>query len=122
MNRKLRINEQEWTNTHRWVISTDDASVQLEIYPKPRGEYKIKAYIWALWVDASSRKKGIATALLQKAEEIATAQGEPFVWLEWDGTDSDHFVLDWYQRHGYNDVAFGAQNVLLRKTLTPEQK
>lgn len=122
IDRTLRIHEQKWSNTHRWIISTEEASIQLEIYPEPRGEDKIKAYIWALWVAPSARKKGIATELLSKAEEIAKAQGEPFVWLEWDDADSDRFVLEWYQRNGYEEVAFGTHNVLLRKALTSEQK
>ena len=122
MNRKLRINEQRWKNTHRWIISTKDASIQLEIYPKPRGDERIKAYIWALYVEPSSRKKGIATELLRKAEEIAKAQGEPFVWLEWDKADSEQFVLDWYMRQGYDKVTFETFSVLLRKALYSEQK
>ena len=117
MNDKMRINEQKWRNTHRWVISTDEASIQLEIYPEPRGDERIKAYIWALWVDPCSRRRGLATELLHKAEEIASAEGERYVWLEWDKADSDPFVLDWYQRQGYDEVAFGPGNSLLRKHL-----
>ncbi len=122
MNKILRINEQRWKNTHRWIISTKEASIILEIYPKPRGDERIKAYIWALWVNPSSRKKGIATELLRKAEEIAKAQKEPFVWIEWDKEDSDRFVLDWYRRLGYDEIAIETFNVLLRKALTSEQK
>lgn len=114
----MRVNEQKWRNTHRWVISTDEASIQLEIYPEPRGDDRVKAYIWALWVEPTARKKGTATALLRKAEEIAKAQGEPFVWLEWEDADSDRFVLEWYQRNGYEEVAFGQHNSLLRKALS----
>lgn len=115
---KMRINEQKWSNTHRWVITTEEASIQLEIYPEPCGEEKIKAYIWALWVNPEARKGGIATELLHRAEAIAKAEGESSVWLEWDDADSDRFVLDWYLRNGYDEVAFGTHNVLLRKVLT----
>lgn len=114
----MRVNEQKWRKAHRWVISTDEASIQLEIYPEPRGDDRVKAYIWALWVEPHARKKGIATELLHKAEEIAAAEGEPFVWLDWDKEDSDSYVLNWYIQQGYQEVAFGAHNALLRKQLT----
>lgn len=120
---KFRIYEQKWSKTHRWIISTEGASIQLEIYPHPQGSDGVKCYIWALWVDPEYRKKGIATQLLRKAEEIATEQGEPLVWLDWDKKDSGQFVLDWYARNGYSEVAFGKDIALLRKTLKPaEQK
>lgn len=113
----MRVNEQKWRNTHRWVISTDEASIQLEIYPEPRGDDRVKAYIWALWVDPHFRGKGIATELLHKAEEIAKAEGEPYVWLDYNKADSDQFVLDWYKRQGYDEVSFGSTDALLRKAL-----
>lgn len=116
----MRINEQRWSKTHRWVISTEEASIQLEIYPTPQGDDRVKAYIWALWVDPQHRGKGIATQLLHKAEEIAKAEGEPYVWLDWDKRDSDRYVIDWYIRQGYDEVSFGTNNSLLRKSLTPQ--
>lgn len=122
MSQELRINEQKWSRTHRWIISTESGSIQLEIYPEPRGKDKVKVYIWALWVDESARRKGLASTLLRKAEEIAKSQGEPYVWLEWEKADSEYFVIEWYQRQGYDEVVFGPNNSLLRKSLMPTEK
>lgn len=112
----FRIHEQHWHTASRWIISVEGASVQLDIFPEPIHD-GIKALIWALWVDPGYRRKGLAKALLQKAEEIAKALNEPFVWLEWDSHDTGRDILQWYLRSGYNDIAFSNTKVLLKKEL-----
>lgn len=112
----IRILEQSWHSCRRWIIATEGASVQLEIYPKPYSE-GVKAYIWAFFVEPEFRGKGIGTQLLKAAEDIAAKEGEPAVWLEWDRRDTPQWTLEWYLRNGYTEVSFGNDKVLLKKKL-----
>lgn len=96
-------------------------TVQVEI-PKP-GRYKDEYYqnadgaIYNLWVDKAFRKKGVGHNLLDMAERQAKKMGCKSVQLEWNGAESDPFVLDWYQRQGYVEKEFGMGSSLLVKNL-----
>lgn len=114
------IHIQHWPHTRRWIITAEGGSVQLELYREPRQPYDVKAFIWGLWVEPEHRRKGIATALLDIAEDIARREGEPAVWLEWSRQDDTiPEILDWYLRRDYRDIAFSGNgdSVLLKKDL-----
>ncbi len=115
----MHIQEQRWHYGRRFLITTEGASAHLEIYDQPEGEYKVQAYFGALWVEPEYRRKGLARKLLHKAEEIARAEGMEFVFLEWRKACTLREIARWYEREGYNDIAFDgmATYVLYRKNL-----
>lgn len=108
---------QTWLKMKRHLIANEYGSVQLELHEEKQ-KFGGKAYIYALWVEPQHRRNGHGRKLLKRAEEIATQQGYDAVYLDWCELDTERYVLDWYMRNGYDDVAFGRYNVLLKKTLT----
>ena len=111
------IHRQEWHTLTRYILSCEEGTITLELYKKPQGEKKIQAYICNLWVKEQYRHRAIASMLLLEVEKIAREDGHKEVWLEWDRRDTERFVLDWYMRNGYDDKAFGNNQVLLKKEL-----
>jgi ribosomal protein S18 acetylase RimI-like enzyme len=109
---------QNWHDQTRVILFTKNASVQLELYTQPRGDYGVTAYIWALWVNPSFRRRGHATALLYRAEKIARENNRKEVYLEWAAKDTPVDILQWYNRRGYQEVEFDDDKVLLKKDLT----
>lgn len=115
----IHIQKQTWEHMTLYLLTTDDGSVQLGIYDKPC-EDNVQAYICKLWVDEEYRRKGIATALLNTAEELARRENMTAVYLDWNGRVTPRWTLDWYFRREYNDVAFGKDNALMKLTLKGE--
>lgn len=115
----MHVQEQKWHYGRRFLITTEGASVHLEIYDEPLDEYQVQAYIGALWVEEPYRKKGLARKLLRKAEEIAKAEGMDAVFLEWRKVCTLKEIAQWYEREGYNDIAFDsrATYILFKKIL-----
>lgn len=120
----IHIQKQTWTKLTRYVLFTKGGSVQLEIYKEPRGARGVKAYLYALWVDPRHRRKGIAKALLNTAEEIARREGMDAVYLEWKREDAEwpgeNHALDIFRHYcdrGYDDVEFGRDCSLMKLTL-----
>lgn len=62
---------------------------------------KADALIYALWVNVSHRRNGVAQHLLQLAEQQAKLNGVKTIGLEFKKDESDRFVLYWYLRSGY---------------------
>uniref|UniRef100_A0AAU8AY47 NAT SF protein n=1 Tax=Dulem virus 40 TaxID=3145758 RepID=A0AAU8AY47_9CAUD len=83
-------------------------------------EDNVQAYICKLWVDEEYRRKGIGTALLNTAEELARRENMTAVYLDWNGRVTPRWTLDWYFRREYDDVAFGKDNALMKLTLKGE--
>lgn len=119
----MMIQYQDWAESQEIIIADEmsHGTVQVEI-PKP-GRYKDEHYqnadggIYNLWVDKAFRKKGVGHNLLDMAERQAKKMGCKSVQLEWNGAESDPFVLDWYQRQGYVEKEFGMGSSLLVKNL-----
>lgn len=118
------IQKQTWDGITRWLIFNEHGSVMLDIYAEPRGEEKIKAYIWSLWVDEWHRGKGLGKSLLGTAEEIARRENMDAVFLDWNKNESEQWVLDWYMKKGYDDVAFNTRPsmVLLKRVFKIKDK
>lgn len=76
-----------------------------------------KAYLYNLNVAEDARKEGMATALMDAAEEWLRKQGCEVATLEWDGYESEYWVIDWYVRKGYDEKEFGRHSALLEKRL-----
>lgn len=113
------IQIQKWHDSIRHLImmSSGRATVQLEMYNRPMGEFDVTAEIYALWVNKEIRKQKFATALLDKAEDIARKNGHKTVYLFWDKRITPHWVLDWYYRRGYEEIFFNEYRVGLIKKL-----
>lgn len=111
----MRVQTQTWHTLTRHILISDHGTVQLELYNEPKGSLKVEAYIWALWIDAPHRRKKAGTYLLDYAERMAKNAGYPCVFLEWCPLDTPEYVLEWYKRNGYEEVAYNDDNKLLRK-------
>lgn len=117
---------QTWHDFTRYLIATNGASIQLDLYPQKMrfGEWNGggTAFIYALWVIEGYRKRGHATALLNKAEETAREAGHKSVFLEWASKDTPVEILEWYKRRGYCESEGviddnGEEIILLEKKL-----
>ena len=110
--------EQTWPNLDRHILITENGggSVQIELYnaPMPDGT---SAYIYALWVDPDQRRKGIATDLMNAAEELIAQEGYPHATLSWSPTEAPQEIRDWYIRRGYKAIGRRTDEVILRKQL-----
>jgi GNAT superfamily N-acetyltransferase len=98
---------QKW-NTKEIVIVMNEhgiASAQMHLYPKVQN-FGGTAWIWALYVDVHYRKKGLATEYLNVLESIAKREGHKSVFLEWELKNSPRWVLEWYERMGYEVKEF----------------
>ena len=118
----MTIQKQTWLNFTNYLLVTSygNGSVQLEIYPKKQDDM-VEAYICRLWVNEKCRHSGVATMLLDTAEDMAQTLGYSEVYLHWNENEAPEWVREWYERRGYVEVGFrprkeGAQ-VLMRKKL-----
>lgn len=118
----MRVQSQTWHSRKRHILISDYGTVQLEMNNTPQGPMKIEAYIWALWVDEPHRRKKAATYLLDYAERMAKNAGYPCVFLEWCELDTPEYVLEWYKRRGYEEIAYNDNCKLLRKIFKSKKK
>lgn len=117
------IQRQKWLNFRRIVIFDNHGSVQLELNDKPVGNQNIGAYIYALWVDEDYHRKGLATKLIRKAEELAKKNGYDRVFLEWSAFEATPETLQWYLRSEYKAQTekVNAKVILLVKHLDHDE-
>lgn len=117
---------QRWPGKFRHIIMIDSpfgsASVQLELWDEPQDwdGFKGKVFLFALWVDETLRRQGLASRLMDRAEQIARENGHEYVYLDWSIKESPNEIFEWYVRRGYDDVAFSVgenANALMRKKL-----
>lgn len=120
----IHIQKQRWEEVidkDLYLLTTDGGSVQLEIYddadlfPDLHGDNR--AYIFRLWVDEKQRKKGMANALLNTAEEIVRRNGIDAVYLN-HYKKAPRWIYDWYVRRGYKEVDCSEDEALMKLTLT----
>ena len=107
--------------TRHNLIADDCGIVVLDEYDKDcdwRPEIKAgNAYLWNLSVKRDARYKGVAKALMVKAEQVARAAGCEHIYLEWSVTETLPWVRDWYHRLGYEARTFSDGYELMRKKL-----
>ena len=60
------------------------------------------AYVEGLWVDDERRRKGVASALLARAEEWARGKG--FKWLGSDAELGNTLSHSWHKAAGFREV------------------
>ena len=117
------IQLQTWGDFDRILITNEQhhGSVQVDIPTVDKDKwmerYQADALIYALWVDEPHRGHEVGLHLLEAAEEQARKHGAKTVALEWDRRDTPEWVLDWYERLGYEEKAFGRYSSLLVKAL-----
>lgn len=84
----------------------------------PKDEWiqkQANALIYALFVDDTHRRCGVAKRLLQLAEQQAKLNGVKTIGLEFNKDESESFVLEWYLKNGYKP--FSKESCLLIKKL-----
>lgn len=113
-----------WPGKFRYIIAEETpkgtASVQLELFDTPQDwdGFKGRAFIWGLWVDEPIRRQGVATRLMDRAEQIARENGHETVFLEWSIKESPIEISYWYNRRGYDEKSFTpGVNALMCKKL-----
>ncbi len=112
------IQKQTWKDEIRILITDEEnlGSVQISIPLYVSDIFgKADAFIYALFVDDTHRRCGVAKRLLQLAEQQAKLNGVKIIGLEFVKDESDRFVLDWYLRSGYKP--FDKKSNLLIKEL-----
>lgn len=112
------IQKQTWKDEIRILITDEEnlGSVQILIPLYTSDIFgKADALIYALFVDNSHRRNGVAKSLLQLAEQQAKLNGIKTIGLQFVKEESNRFVLDWYLRSGYKP--FDKESNLLIKKL-----
>lgn len=112
------IQKQTWKDEIRILITDEEnhGSVQISIPLYVSDIFgKADALLYALFVDDTHRRCGVAKHLLQLAEQQAKLNGVKTIGLEFNKDESDRFVLDWYLRSGYK--LFDKKSNLLIKEL-----
>ena len=111
------IQKQVWRDEIRILITDEEnlGSVQISI-PLYHSDIfgKADALIYSLYVNTVYRQQGVATRLLQLAEQQAKLNGVQVIAIEFDKEESKSFVLDWYLREGYKPFS-EKSNLLIKK-------
>lgn len=111
------IQKQTWKDEIRIIITDEEnqSSVQISIPLYVSDIFgKADALIYALFVDDTHRRCGVAKRLLQLAEQQAKSNGVKTIGLEFNKDESESFVLDWYLRSGYKPFD-KKSNLLIKK-------
>lgn len=116
------IQLQHWGDIDRVLITYENlhASVQVDLFPndeKRKEHFKADCLLWALWVNEQYREQGAAKMLIARAELEAKQHGCKSIALEWSADESEEWVLQWYDRLGYDEVEFGRGSSLMIKKL-----
>ena len=112
------IQKQTWKDEIRILITDEQnhGSVQISIPLYVSDIFgKADALIYALFVDDTHRRCGVAKRLLQLAEYHAKLNGVKTIGLEFNKDESEDFVLNWYIKNGYK--LFSNECSLLTKIL-----
>ena len=105
---------QDWYHVRRYLISE---VLMLDVYgtlhldiPKQHEKENdpfwkdCDAFVWALFVDDVARNTGLAKKMMREAETLCVMEGCRTVGLRWDDRESEPWVLDWYERIGYEEI------------------
>lgn len=114
----IRVYRQDWHFCTRFILTNAGGSVQLDLCKSIDTRVQCDTLLWALWIDQAYRRKGYATALMNKAEELARKYNRKQIALEWDKRDTPCEIIEWYERRGYQKRAFADFEILMIKQLT----
>lgn len=109
--------KQTWKDEIRILITDEEnlGSVQISIPLYVSDIFgKADALIYALFVDDTHRRCGVAKRLLQLAEQQAKLNGVKIIGLEFNKDESESFVFEWYLNNGYKPFN-KESNLLIKK-------
>lgn len=116
------IQYQHWEDSIRILVTDEQhyGSVQAFIpnliEDKPL-DGEADALIYSLWVGEAYRGHEVAKHLMEAVERELKSYGVKTVAISWDGRDSPQWVLQWYERLGYEKKAFDYRCCTLLKHL-----
>lgn len=116
------IQHQHWEDSTRILITDERHHGSIQVFIPYRTEDKpldgeADAFIYSLWVGEWYRGRGVAKHLMEAAERELKRCGIATVAISWDGRDSPPWVLQWYERLGYEEKASDYRCCTLLKQL-----
>ena len=116
------IQYQHWEDSIRILVTDEQHHGSIQAFIPYRAEDRpldgeADALIYSLWVDERHRGRGAAKHLMEAVERELKRCGIANVAISWDGRDSPQWVLQWYERLGYEEKALGQQCCTLLKRL-----
>ena len=116
------IQYQHWEDSIRILVTDEQHHGSIQAFIPHRTEDRpldgeADALIYSLWVDEGHRGNKVAQHLMEAVEKELKYCGVETVAISWDGRDSPKWVLQWYERLGYEEKALGRQCCTLLKRL-----
>ena len=116
------IQYQHWEDSIRILVTDEQNHGSIQAFIPHRAEDRpldgeADALIYSLWVDERHRGHEVAKHLMETVERELKRCGIATVAISWDGRDSPKWVLQWYERLGYEEKALGHQCCTLLKRL-----
>ena len=116
------IQHQHWEDSIRILVTDEQHHGSIQAFIPHRTEDRpldgeADALIYSLWVDERHRGSRVAKLLMETVESELKRCGIVNVAISWDGRDSPKWVLQWYERLGYEEKALGQQCCTLLKRL-----
>lgn len=116
------IQYQHWEDSIHILVTDEQHHGSIQAFIPHRTEDRpldgeADALIYSLWVDERHRGCGVAKHLIETVESELKRCGVATVAISWDERDSPKWVLQWYERFGYEEKALGHQCCTLLKRL-----
>ena len=116
------IQYQHWEDSNRILVTDEQHHGSIQAFIPHRTEDRpldgeADALIYALWVDVQHRGHKVAKLLMETVESELKRCGVATVAISWDWRDSPKWVLQWYERLGYEEKVLGHQCCTLLKQL-----
>ena len=116
------IQFQHWEDSIRILVTDEQHYGSIQAFIPHRTEDKpldgeADALIYSLWVGERHRGCEVAKHLMEAVEKALKRYGIETVAISWDGRDSPPWVLQWYNRLGYEEKAFDYKCCTLLKRL-----
>lgn len=116
------IQYQHWEDSIRILVTDEQHQGSIQAFIPYRAEDRpldgeADALIYSLWVDERYRGHEVAKHLMEAVESELKRCGVANVAISWDGRDSPEWVLQWYERLGYEERALGRKCRTLLKRM-----
>ena len=116
------IQYQHWEDSIRILVTDEQHNGSIQAFIPHLTEDRpldgeADALIYSLWVDERHRGNKVAKHLMEAVEKELKYCGVETVAISWDGRDSPKWVLQWYERLGYEKKVLGHQCCTLLKQL-----
>lgn len=110
---KTHANISEWPTITRAVFVTTDGAGCVIVDKETDKD----AYLYNLNVRPEYRRKGMASRLMDEAEEWCRERGWEWIILGWWSSEAPRWVLEWYGRRGYDKLRGRKGAVFMQKKL-----